>query len=79
MRARQPHPYPHPKTAPLNSVWFATSIVGFIVSVTYITTISLSWGVAFAIVFAMMFGAGLLSMRRATPDEQLMPMPKRIK
>ncbi|MEK6822329.1 MAG: hypothetical protein AABY13_00750 [Nanoarchaeota archaeon] len=72
-------PIKRPRIAPLNSAWFLSSIVGIIVSVGYVSKISLPWAAAFTVVFAAMFFAGLLSMSRAMPDDQLAPMPRRTK
>ena len=75
----------HRDYAPLNSAWFIASILGLIISIGYIPTLSNvwpsapQWAAAFAVVFAAMFIAGFLSMRRATPDDQLMPRPPRVK
>jgi len=65
--------------APLNSAWLVASILGIIISVFYISNYSLQWAAAFTVVFAAMFFAGMISMRRATPDEQLMPRPKKLR
>ncbi len=70
-----PHPYPHHRWAPLNSVWFASSIIGIIISTLYVSKYSLPWATAFTVVFAAMLIAGFISMRRATPDEQLKALP----
>lgn len=66
-----PHPYPHPRWAPLNSVWFASSLIGIIISTLYVSKYSLPWATAFTVVFVAMLMAGFVSMRGATPDEQL--------
>jgi hypothetical protein len=52
------------KPAPLNSAFFAISILGFLTSTFYIYHYSQQWGIAFALVFALMFIASLLSMRQ---------------
>jgi O-antigen ligase len=70
-----PHPYPHPRWAPLNSVWFASSLIGIIISTLYVSKYSLPWATAFTVVFITMLIAGFVSMRRATPDEQLQALP----
>jgi multisubunit Na+/H+ antiporter MnhB subunit len=64
------------KPAPLNTAFFATSIIGFLISIFYIYPKTVSWGFAFALVFALMFIASLISMRRAGISSQL---PKRMR
>lgn len=59
------------KPAPLNTTFFATSILGFLLSVFYIYPKNLPWGTAFGLVFALMFIASIISMMRATPEPQL--------
>ncbi|MBN1644830.1 hypothetical protein JW851_02180 [Candidatus Woesearchaeota archaeon] len=59
------------KPAPLNTAFFATSIIGFMVSVFYIYPQSMPWGTAFGLVFSLMFIASLISMRQAKPIPQL--------
>ena len=76
--ARLP-PIKRPQFAPLNSAWFLSSIIGIIISVGYVSKISLPWAAAFTVVFAAMFFAGMISMRRAMPDDQLAPIPKRTR
>ena len=61
--------------APLNTAFFATSIIGFLISIFYIYPKTMTWGVAFGLVFALMFIASMISMKRAAPNSQL---PKRI-
>ena len=68
-----------PEFAPLNSLWFASSILGILISVGYVSKFSLPWAAAFTVVFASMFFAGMISMSRATPDDQLSPKPKKIR
>lgn len=63
------------KPAPLNTAFFATSILGFLINAFYIYPNSISWGIAFGLVFALMFIASIISMRQAPPSAQL---PKRI-
>jgi len=62
--------------APLNTTFMVASIVGFLISVAYVSTFSLPWAVAFGVVFLAMFIASFVSMTRATPDEQLLPRPR---
>jgi hypothetical protein len=45
----------------------------------YVSKFSVPWAAAFTVVFACMFFAGMMSMRRAAPDSQLLPRPKRLK
>ncbi len=61
--------------APLNSAWFVSSILGVLISVVYVSKFSVPWAAAFTMVFVAMFFAGMISMRRASPDEQLMLRP----
>jgi hypothetical protein len=61
--------------SPLTTGFLVTSIVGFFVSVLYITKFSLSMAVSFAIVFFCMFLASMISMARASPDAQLAARP----
>jgi hypothetical protein len=70
-------PVVRPEIAPLNSLWFVSSILGMIISIVYVSKFSLPWAAAFTVVFASMFFAGIISMRRAMPDDQLLPRPKR--
>ena len=53
------------KPAPLNSAFMAMSIIGFLFSVIYVWSISMRWGFAFAVVFAVMFIAAMISMTYA--------------
>ena len=74
-------PVPEPKTryAPLNTTFLVSSIIGFLISVIYLPKFSLTWAFTFGLVFFIMFIAAMMSMARATPDGQLLPIPKRIK
>lgn len=65
--------------APLNSAWFVSSILGVLISVVYVSKFSVPWAAAFTVVFIAMFFAGMISMRRASPDEQLMLRPPKKK
>ena len=56
------------KFAPLNGTYMAVSLIGLFVSVMYVYEQSADFGIAFAIVFAIMFVASLLSMTYADPD-----------
>ncbi len=64
------------KAAPLNTSFMVASIIGLIISAIYLRTISLTWAVAFGILFFIMFIASMISMSRASPDTQLMSRPK---
>ena len=66
------------KIAPLKTSFMFASMVGFLISVLYITQFSTTWAFAFGIIFIIMFVASTVSMVRGSPDEQLMPRPKRI-
>lgn len=50
------------KIAPLNSAFFAIGILGFLTSTFYVYHYFPSWGTAFALVFALMCIASLMSM-----------------
>ncbi len=65
------------KPAPLNTAFFATSIIGILISIFYVFSLSVSWGTAFTIVFALMFIASIISMRQATPHIQLQKRTKK--
>lgn len=56
--------------APLPASFMLAAIIGFVVSVTIISPISTSWGLAFSIIFVLMFVASLISMTYApSPGE----------
>jgi hypothetical protein len=58
--------------AHLSAGFMLTSIVGFFVSVFLVWNISMSWGFTFALFFAMMFVASIISMTKADfTDEEL--------
>jgi|GEM_PF-3451275 len=63
------------RPAPLNSSFFLTGIIGFLLSVTYIMpTLSMKWGFAFAVVFLAMIIAALYAMRTEVMlDEHIVP------
>jgi len=63
------------KVAPLKASFMVTSMIGFLISVVYISRFSSTWAVAFALVFVLMFIASMISMTRASPDEQLYARP----
>ncbi|MEM4239756.1 MAG: hypothetical protein QXM31_01465 [Candidatus Woesearchaeota archaeon] len=60
---------------PLSAGFMVASIVGFFVSLLYISKFSLPMSVAFAVVFLCMFLASIISMGRASPDAQLAARP----
>lgn len=61
---------------PLSTGFMVASIIGFFASVLYVAQkFSLKIGVAFAVVFACMFIASIISMDRASPDAQLAIKP----
>ena len=51
--------------APLPGSFMLISILGFLISVILILPKSLNWGIAFAIVFVMMFIASLISIAKS--------------
>ena len=61
-KAAKPKKYP---VVPLKSSFMVTSIVGFLISVYYVMSISKTWGFTFALFFAMMLVASLISMTLA--------------
>ena len=61
------------RAAPLSAGFMVTSILGFLISVVYIRTFSLTWAFTFGLVFITMFIASMISMSRANPDVQLAP------
>ena len=63
--------------APLTTGFMVASIIGFFVSVLYISKFSLPMAVSFATVFFCMFLASMISMARASPDAQLAARPIR--
>jgi multisubunit Na+/H+ antiporter MnhB subunit len=59
------------KAAPLNSAFMAMSIIGFLFSVIYVWSISMQWGFAFGVVFAVMFIAAMISMTYGPSEGRL--------
>ena len=57
--------------APLNGGFMITSMIGFIISATYVANASAKWGFTFAIFFVLMFVASLISMTYG-PDEAML-------
>ena len=67
------------EAAPLTSGFMLVGMIGLILSILYIPKFSIQWAFAFGLIFAMMLVASFISMTRATPDEQLMAKPRKIK
>ncbi len=59
------------KFAPLSSAFLATSMIGFLVSALYVSSIDKTWAFTFGVVFSLMFTASMISMVNADPEEQL--------
>ncbi|MFO8016603.1 MAG: hypothetical protein R6U32_05855 [Candidatus Woesearchaeota archaeon] len=59
------------KAAPLPSSFFLTSILGALIVLVYWDRIGIDWGVSFLLVFALMFIASIISMRKAPVEAQL--------
>ncbi len=51
-----------PKFAPLNTMFFMSSVIGFLISVFYVPQFSQSWAFAFATLFFIMLIASIISM-----------------
>ena len=66
------------RPAPLKASFMLISMIGFLISALYIPQFSRTWAFAFGLLFTLMFMASLLSMVRATPDEQLLPKPREM-
>ncbi len=60
-----------PNVAPLKSGFMLTSIVGFLISAIYMFPRTPSWGFTFAIFFAAMFVASMISMTYG-PEEAML-------
>ena len=56
---------------PLNSTFFAVSMLGFLISIVYIPTLSETWAFALTIVFLIMIFASFISMQKSSPEPQL--------
>lgn len=54
--------------APIKGGFMATSIIGAMISIMYIYKQSPDWGIAFTLIFAVMFIASVVSMTVADPD-----------
>ena len=59
------------KAAPLSSGYMLMSMLGFIISVLVVMDLSRSWGLALALIFALMFIASMISMTHAPALEAL--------
>jgi hypothetical protein len=59
------------KAAPLPHEWMVASIIGFFVSLLQVYPyMSMKWGAAFMLFFAIMFIASMVSMTTATTDPE---------
>lgn len=54
--------------APLSGGYMITSIVGFLISFYYVSSISKTWGFTFVLFFTLMFVASLISMTYSPSD-----------
>jgi uncharacterized protein (DUF58 family) len=59
------------KVAPLNSSFMLTAILGFLVSLIWVYPQAQSWGIAFALVFGLMFISSVVSATYGDPDLEL--------
>ena len=57
------------KFAPLSGAYMATSMLGILISLLYVSKESSDWGIAFTFVFGIMFVASMVSMTVADADE----------
>jgi len=64
------------KVAALKASFLFMSMVGFLISVIYVSEYSVDWAFAFGLVFTLMFIASFISMQYGNPDKQLKPIPK---
>ncbi len=58
------------RAAPLPGSFMLTAILGFLVSAIWVTKQNYNWGVAFMIVFSLMFIASIISFTRAPIEEE---------
>ena len=58
------------KIAPLSGTFMITAIVGFLISAFYIFPKSSPWGLAFCVLFAIMFIAGMISVTKAPIEDE---------
>ncbi|MBW3023330.1 hypothetical protein KY308_04465 [Candidatus Woesearchaeota archaeon] len=66
------------KIAPLSGSFMLASMLGFAISLVWVYPASKGFGVSFMIIFAAMFVASLISLRRA-PVEDLLAQESRKK
>ncbi len=59
------------KFSPLGSAFTIFSMLGFVVSVLFVSKYSLDYGFTFAVIFFCMFIASMQAMRHANPDAEL--------
>ncbi|MBR9675807.1 hypothetical protein GOV05_02255 [Candidatus Woesearchaeota archaeon] len=60
------------QAAPLSSTFFLTSIFGFLISALYISSLSPTWSFAFSLIFVLMFISSMISMTKATTEEDFL-------
>ena len=66
------------KVAPLNNRFMLTSILGFLISTVWVLPNNPTWGVAFALVFALMFISSIISMTHGPVGTDMdIPKPKK--
>jgi hypothetical protein len=59
------------KIAPLNSSFMVSSILGILISLIWVYPAAPSWGVAFTLVFGIMFVSSLISMTYGPAETEL--------
>jgi uncharacterized protein (DUF58 family) len=59
------------KVVPLKSSFALASLLGFLITVIYSGRIGYDWSFALAFLFALMFVASMVSMKKAPIDEQI--------
>ncbi len=57
------------KMAPLSGGFMLASMLGFAISVVWVYPQSLTWGIAFMIVFVAMFISSIISLAYAPPED----------
>ena len=57
------------KFAPLTGGYMATSMLGILISIMWVYHQNQDWGVAFTLIFGIMFIASVISMTTANPDD----------
>lgn len=55
--------------APISGAYMGTSILGLLISLFFVYKHYPDWGIAFSIIFTIMFIASIISMTVADPDE----------